>query len=44
MREGFRSEYIGETGRNFLVRGNEHLKELEKRGDESVLMQAIQKI
>ena len=40
-REGCRYLYIGETGRNAVARGNEHLKGLERREDDSVLVQHI---
>ena len=36
--------YIGETGRNALVRGNEHLKGLDRRENDSVLVQHVQDI
>ena len=40
-REECRYLYIGETRRNALARGKEHLKGLEKKEDDSVLVQHI---
>ena len=44
MREGCRYVYIGETGRNSVVRGNGHLRGLERREEESVLVQHIEEV
>ena len=40
-RQGCRYVYQGETSRNALVRGREHLRGLEKRDEESVFVQHI---
>ena len=41
-RQGCKYQYIGETSRNGISRGKEHLKGLEKRDQDSVLVQHIQ--
>ena len=41
-RQGCRYQYIGETCRNGISRGREHLRGLEKRDQDSVLVQHIQ--
>ena len=41
-RQGCKYQYIGETSRNGISRGREHLKGLEKRDQDSVLVQHIQ--
>ena len=40
-RQGCRYQYVGETSRNGISRGKEHLKGLEKRDQDSVLAQHI---
>ena len=44
LREGCRYVYIGETSRNSVMRGNEHLRGLERREEESVLVQHIEEV
>ena len=41
MREGCDFVYCGETYRNAFCRGREHLRGLDKRSDDSVLMEHI---
>ena len=40
-RQGCEYVYIGETGRNAFCRGREHLKGMEKKCDDSVLIEHI---